>query len=173
MIKALPNLQRGGGGQCRNFAYYFMLIIRSWQPKGGAMAQCPPFKCAPAFTDCSRKKNAIQCFLLPIFFIEVTPKHFKTFTVFLLTVYDLLNFGAKNFISYFIKCNIGSFFENFRSYSKRFNLNYTYLKARYIIQMGRVIAAQSCKRADYFRPEPGPNPKTNLKPKSCPKKNKS
>ena len=29
---------------------------------------------------------------------------------------------------------------------------------------------QSCKRADQFRSEPGPNPKTNLKPKSCPKK---
>ena len=27
--------------------------------------------------------------------------------------------------------------------------------------------------ADWFRPEPGPNPKTNLKIKSCPKKNES
>ena len=26
---------------------------------------------------------------------------------------------------------------------------------------------QSCKRADKFRPDPGPNPKINLKPKSC------
>ena len=35
---------------------------------------------------------------------------------------------------------------------------------------------QSCKRADKFRPEPetiSPNPKINLKPKSCPKKPES
>ena len=42
--KLLPNLR--SGGPCRNFAYYSMLIIQSWQPKGGAMAQCPP-KYAP------------------------------------------------------------------------------------------------------------------------------
>ena len=169
MIKALPNLQRGG--QCRNFAYYSMLIIQSWQPKGGSWLNAPPPKCAPAFTDCSRKKNAIQCFYCIFLLLKSLRNISKLFLHSYL--YDLLNFGAKNFISYFIKCNIGSFFENFRSYSKRFNLNYTYLKARYIIQMGRVIAAQRCKRADYFRPKPGPNPKTNLKPKSCPKKNKS
>ena len=29
----LPNLQRGGA--CHNFAYYSMLIILSWRPKGG------------------------------------------------------------------------------------------------------------------------------------------
>ena len=28
-------------GACRNFAYYSMLIILSWQPQWGAMAQCP------------------------------------------------------------------------------------------------------------------------------------
>ena len=32
---------------------------------------------------------------------------------------------------------------------------------------------QSCKRADEFRPEPSPNPKINLKPKSCRKKPES
>ena len=31
------------------------------------------------------------------------------------------------------------------------------------------VLVQSCKRADKFRPEPGPNPKINLKPKSCQK----
>ena len=36
----LPKVQRGGA--CRNFAYYSMLIILSWRPKGVAMAQCPP-----------------------------------------------------------------------------------------------------------------------------------
>ena len=33
---------KGGGGACRNFVYYSMLILRSWRPKGGAMAQCSP-----------------------------------------------------------------------------------------------------------------------------------
>ena len=28
-------------GPCRNFACYSMLIMLSWRPKGGAMAQCP------------------------------------------------------------------------------------------------------------------------------------
>ena len=33
----LPKLQRGGGGggACCNFAYYSMLIVLSWRPKGG------------------------------------------------------------------------------------------------------------------------------------------
>ena len=35
------------GGPCRIFAYYYMLIILSWRPKGGAMAQLPPTKYAP------------------------------------------------------------------------------------------------------------------------------
>ena len=40
------------------------------------------------------------------------------------------------------------------------------------------LPCQSCKRADLFKPEPeknikSPNPKINLKPKSCLKKNKS
>ena len=35
------------GGACRNFAYYSMLIILSWRPKGGAMAPCLPPKHAP------------------------------------------------------------------------------------------------------------------------------
>ena len=39
-----PSYKGGGGGACRNFAYYSMLIILSWQPKGGAMAQWPPLK---------------------------------------------------------------------------------------------------------------------------------
>ena len=34
-------------------------------------------------------------------------------------------------------------------------------------------AEQSCKRADKFRSEPGPNPKINFKPKSYPKKSES
>ena len=137
----------------------------------GAMAQCPPLNAplhSPIAVGRKMQYNVFYCIFLLL-------KSLRNISKLLLYsyLYDLLNFGAKNFISYFIKCNIGTFFENFRSYSKRFNLNYTYLKARYIIQMGRVIAAQRCKRADYFRPEPGPNPKTNLKPKSCPKKNKS
>ena len=35
-----------GGGACRNFACYSMLIIVSWRPKGGSMTLCPP-KYAP------------------------------------------------------------------------------------------------------------------------------
>ena len=38
------------------------------------------------------------------------------------------------------------------------------------------MLGQSCKRDDYFRPEPeniSPNPKTNFKLKSCPKKSES
>ena len=38
--------------------------------------------------------------------------------------------------------------------------------------MCAITLHQSCKRAEKFRPEPGPKPKTNLKPKSCPKKPK-
>ena len=34
--------------------------------------------------------------------------------------------------------------------------------------MGRLVQAQTRK----YKPEPGPNPKTDLKPKSCPKNNK-
>ena len=42
----LPKLQREGASH--NFAFYSMLIILSWQPKGeGAMAQCPFPKYAP------------------------------------------------------------------------------------------------------------------------------
>ena len=37
----------GRGVACHNFAYYSILIILSWRPKGGAMAQCPPPKYAP------------------------------------------------------------------------------------------------------------------------------
>ena len=33
VIKASAQLTKGG--PCRNFAYYSMLIILSWQPKGG------------------------------------------------------------------------------------------------------------------------------------------
>ena len=33
-----------------------------------------------------------------------------------------------------------------------------------------ISSHQRCKRADLFRPEPDPNPKTNLKPKSYSKK---
>ena len=37
----LPKLQRVG--PCRNFAYYSMLLILSWRPKGGGgMAPCSP-----------------------------------------------------------------------------------------------------------------------------------
>ena len=44
--KLLPNLQRGG--PCRNFAYYSMLIILTWRPKGGAWPNGPsPPKYAP------------------------------------------------------------------------------------------------------------------------------
>ena len=42
-----PTYKGGGGGSCRNFAYYSMLIILSRQPKGGAMAQWSPPKYAP------------------------------------------------------------------------------------------------------------------------------
>ena len=34
-----PSAQVTKGGACRNFAYYSMLIILSWRPKGRAMAQ--------------------------------------------------------------------------------------------------------------------------------------
>ena len=30
------------GGPCRNFAYYYMLIILSWRPKGGSHGTMPP-----------------------------------------------------------------------------------------------------------------------------------
>ena len=41
VIKTSAQLTKGG--PCHNFAYYYMLIILSWRPKGGwAMAQCPP-----------------------------------------------------------------------------------------------------------------------------------
>ena len=36
------------------------------------------------------------------------------------------------------------------------------------VETGRLVRARTRK----FKPEPGPNPKTNLKPKSCPKKPK-
>ena len=46
-LKLLPNLQREG--PCRNFAYYSILIILSWRPKGEGMTQLPPPpKYAPA-----------------------------------------------------------------------------------------------------------------------------
>ena len=36
---------------CRNFAYYSMLIILSWRPKGGAWHHSPlPLKYAPGFS---------------------------------------------------------------------------------------------------------------------------
>ena len=42
----LPKLQRGR--PCCNFAYYSMLIILPWRPKGGgAMAPCPHLKYVP------------------------------------------------------------------------------------------------------------------------------
>ena len=41
----MPNLQRGL--PCRNFAYYSMQLCDPGDPKGGAMAQCPPPKYAP------------------------------------------------------------------------------------------------------------------------------
>ena len=37
----LPELQKGGG-PCRNFAYYSMLIILTWRPKGGGHGPMPP-----------------------------------------------------------------------------------------------------------------------------------
>ena len=43
-----PSAQHTKGGGCRNFAYYFMLIILSWRTKRGGMAKCPPPKYAPA-----------------------------------------------------------------------------------------------------------------------------
>ena len=45
VLKATAQLTNGR--PCRNFAYYSMLIILSWRPKGGAMAQWPPPKYAP------------------------------------------------------------------------------------------------------------------------------
>ena len=33
---------KGGGGPCRNFTCYSMLIILYWRPKGGSMTPCPP-----------------------------------------------------------------------------------------------------------------------------------
>ena len=45
-------------------------------------------------------------------------------------------------------------------------------KKLYRLKLQNSTVQQNCKRADYFTPEPGPNPKTNLKPKSCPKKTK-
>ena len=50
----LPKLKRSW--PCRNFAYYFMLIILSWRPKGGAMAPWPPPQYAPAS---SQKKDNV------------------------------------------------------------------------------------------------------------------
>ena len=52
-----PSAQVTKDGPCRNFAYYFMLIILSWRPKAGAMAQWPtlntplliPYPWAPKF----------------------------------------------------------------------------------------------------------------------------
>ena len=40
VIKASAQLTKGGS--CRNFAYYYMLIILSWRPKGGAWPNGPP-----------------------------------------------------------------------------------------------------------------------------------
>ena len=50
--KLLLNLQRRG--PCRNFAYYSMLIILSWRPKGGSHDPMAPPKYAPAHgRDCN------------------------------------------------------------------------------------------------------------------------
>ena len=43
-----PSAQVTKGVPCRNFAYYFMLIILSCRPNGGGIAQWPPRKYAPA-----------------------------------------------------------------------------------------------------------------------------
>ena len=44
----MPNLQRGG--PCLNFAHFTMQFCNPSDPKGGAMAQWPPPKYAPAPT---------------------------------------------------------------------------------------------------------------------------
>ena len=43
----MPNLQRGG--PCLNFAHFSMQFCNSGDPKGGAVAQWPPPKYAPAY----------------------------------------------------------------------------------------------------------------------------
>ena len=45
----LPNLQRGGGGPCRNFAYYSMQLYDPGDPKGGPWPNGPPVNTPLAF----------------------------------------------------------------------------------------------------------------------------
>ena len=52
---------KGGGGACHSFAYFSLLYILSWRPKGGAMAQCSQPKHAPGTAyQCERHKKKIS-----------------------------------------------------------------------------------------------------------------
>ena len=48
MIKPYAQFAKGGGGAMPQFCLLFYAVLKSWRPKGGAMAQCPPPKYAPA-----------------------------------------------------------------------------------------------------------------------------
>ena len=64
--QAFSQVTRGGGGACRNFAYYSMLITLFWRPKWGAWPNGSPPKYAPAYIQidpANFKEKVVSSFL--------------------------------------------------------------------------------------------------------------